>query len=118
MPAHLIDPQALLKAAGQDPSLCYELLEIFIKSFADDIEQLDGAIQSDDSATTRHLLHRIKGSLQILGIQPVVLRIEEVSGQLHGSIEASQAAALKELFETFSQILDEAISILDHNALD
>ena len=113
----LIDRAALLHATGEDHDLSLELLEIFIRTFAQDIETLDTALQTDDIQRARHILHRIKGSLQILGVQTITVQIDEVSKTLCAPIKVEDAKALAHLFECFQAIMEDAASILDAGSL-
>lgn len=113
----MIDRSALLHTAGQDHELGLELLEIFVRTFAQDVEALATAIQADDVQSTRHILHRIKGSLQILGVHHVTVQIDMISESLCTPIPVDQARSLKDLFECFQAIMDDATSILDSGTL-
>lgn len=104
-----IDAATLLRHAGGDPALVRELLGIFVRTFATDIERLNAAVQADDVLQIRHLLHRVKGSLQILGAKATIDRIELVSDSLGNQIGVDQARALQHLFQCFDEILQEAI---------
>ncbi|WP_159078993.1 Hpt domain-containing protein [Orrella marina] len=113
----IIDRSALLHTAGEDHELGIELLEIFVRTFAQDIETLATAIQADDIQGARHILHRLKGSLQILGVHHVAVRIDRISESLYAPIAVEQARSLKDLFEYFQAIMDDATSILDAGTL-
>lgn len=112
-----IDRAALLRTAAGESDLALELLEIFVRTFSQDIETLDVALQTDDVKTASHLLHRIKGSLQILSIPDVPARLDAISRSLSTPIDAEQASALKDLFACFQVIMEDAVSILEANAL-
>lgn len=105
-----IDGSLLLGNAGGDPELVRELLGIFVRTFAADIERLNTAVQAQNIEQIRHLLHRTKGSLQILGANATVDMIEEISGSLGSEIGVEQFQALHTLFQRFDAILQEAIT--------
>ena len=105
-----IDGPMLLANAGGDPELVQELLAIFVRTFAADIEQLNSAVKTHNISQICHLLHRTKGSLQILGARTTVDLIAQISESLDDEIKVEQEQALRHLFQNFDAILQEAIA--------
>ena len=108
-----IDGPLLLANTGGDPDLMRELLAIFVRTFAIDIEQLNNAVQVHDISKIHHLLHRTKGSLQILGARSTVDLIRQISASLDDEIKVQQLQALQQLLQRFDEILREAIAFYE-----
>lgn len=73
------DKQFALEQAADDAELLDELLEIFRRSYANDLELIQNGINLGDSSLVRGAAHSIKGaaaSLGIVGIKDIAQSIE------------------------------------------
>lgn len=67
----VIDQEGGLRRVGGDKELYDELIELFMDSSVDQIEQLREAVKNKETDTLRKVAHSIKGSAANLGIVQV-----------------------------------------------
>lgn len=63
----IFDPSAALEQVGGDEELLYEMVELFIKTYHEDISQIEAAMREMDMEKLRRAAHRIKGSVGNFG---------------------------------------------------
>ncbi len=74
--------EALLYIAGGDPNLFSELKTIFVRSMPQYIRTLAEAFERADSEAIRTALHKIKGTIQLVGADQTLKLIEGMADTL------------------------------------
>ena len=67
VPPDIFDPSAALEQVGGDEELLYEMVELFIKTYHEDVSQIEAAMRGMDMEKLRRAAHRIKGSVGNFG---------------------------------------------------
>lgn len=81
-PILLTRPEALLYIAGGDQNLFSELKTIFVRSMPQYISMLAKAFELADRDAIRTALHKIKGTIQLVGADQTLKLIESMSDTL------------------------------------
>ena len=95
-----IDMERLTELAGGDKDMLRELVELFFKQTAKQLEQLETAIGENKAEEVRHLAHSCKGASATMGMAPlaaIFFELEKMgrAGSLDGAAP-SLAGALRE----------------------
>lgn len=81
-----IDLTYLQKIAPDDNIFIIEMLELFIDSVVPDIKSMPAAFEKKDYAKIRHLAHKSKSAVHMLGVKRPIELITQIE-QLANSIE-------------------------------
>ena len=81
-PILLTRPEALLHMAGGDQNLFRELKAIFVRSMPQYISTLAEAFERADSDAIRAALHKIKGTIQLVGADQTLKLVESMADTL------------------------------------
>lgn len=75
-------PRELLQIAGEDIGLFHELIQVFLKVFPQYIKILEQALKAEDLPTTLAIMHKMKGSLQLIGASLTLAKIDAISKEI------------------------------------
>jgi two-component system sensor histidine kinase/response regulator len=109
----IFDIESALSNVGGDNELLKEVIDIFIRTVPDQINDLKQAILDANFETVNHLAHTIKGAAKSVGaklISDIAFKIEQMSS-------SKNADMLSELTDKISSNVDELQSALEDNNL-
>ena len=107
MAFNLTKPAALLRIAGNDSKLFIELAQIMAHAFPDYIDSLEQALARNDTVATRAVLHKIKGSLQMLGAESTLEQVSTLGAYIRTSEALPDAQDTRHLIDQLHAILIE-----------
>jgi len=92
----LIAPEVFYGLCDNDRALASQLLDMFLRTFAEDLASLEHAIAGNNRPGTSRLAHKMAGSVLLFGATPTADRLRLISRQLsdggaeiaHGDYEA------------------------------
>jgi PAS domain S-box-containing protein len=109
----VFDPAGALARVEGDEVLLHELIELFMGSCEEQLQQLRAGCTRGDALTVRCVAHALKGAVGTFGARPAAeaaLRLESMGreGELHGADEA--LAVLREEIDRLKQALAQMVA--------
>lgn len=71
---------ALEELCGGDPAVVRQLVNVFLRTFADDLASLENAVGAGERSTAAAFSHRMAGSALAVGAEGTAQRLKSFSG--------------------------------------
>ncbi len=99
-----VDMDRLLDLSDNDPAGLRELIDLYIKQTATQLEQLHTAINAADAPTVQHLAHSCAGASATCGINAIVPTLRQLEKQGHDRHLTTAPELLKTADQEFARI--------------
>ncbi|MDY6938580.1 MAG: response regulator [Cyanobacteriota bacterium] len=105
--AGVIDWQRLHTVSGDDLEFEIELLEAFIESAREYLEQIESALAANDAQTVSRIVHQLKGASGNVGIPSMM----EIAAQMNLQAKENRLQGLGDRLPELHRILDEVQAV-------
>lgn len=107
MTKRLTKPEMLLALADNDNVLFDELKRLFLRLMPEQVKSLELTFAAGDTQTSLALLHKIKGSLQLVGAECTIYDLEQISSDTRCIGELPAKPRLNKLSSQLRHVINE-----------
>lgn len=90
----LVDLDALRKNLSNDADFIAEMIKLYLDNIPNQLVKLENAVNTEDWREMQSLSHMIKSSVQILGMLPLKVLLQDVEEECKGEQSISKAQLL------------------------
>ncbi len=105
----LIDWEASVKLADNDPELATDILTLTSRSLPKDMQEIAQAFEKHDEREMRRLLHKLEGGISYAKFP----RLETATLTLHQAVKDSETETFDTLHQSLQQILIDTTAAID-----